>query len=210
MAYWDSTSGPVDGRVTALAQWLRDGNARPGDAQRAREHGAHAARAHAQRARRVGGAADRSRGAGRGLRAPRARAVLARPARRHSPLVRRARSPAHGGAQRRRRRDVRAGRRGRRAAAAHLPAPARAASGVRRREGRGQGRPRLRAPDDRRGAGLLTAGAGGPPRRDVRPAIRSRWRATPPRRSRPSTASRTGPSCWISSASRTSASSRCA
>ena len=33
---------------------------------------------------------------GAGLRAPRARAVLARAARRHSPLVRRARSPAHG------------------------------------------------------------------------------------------------------------------
>src|SRR3954464_3798168 len=29
LAYWDSASGPADGRVTALAQWLRDGNLEP-------------------------------------------------------------------------------------------------------------------------------------------------------------------------------------
>ena len=65
LAFWDSTSGPVDARVTALAQLGARRQPRPGDAQRAREHRAHAARAHARRGRRVGGAAHRSRGAGR-------------------------------------------------------------------------------------------------------------------------------------------------
>ena len=97
----------------------------PGDAQRAGERRPHAARAHPRRDRRVGGAVHRSRGAGRRVRAPRARAVLVGPARRHPPLVRRARSPAHGRTRRQRRRDVRARRRGRRPAAAHPPAPAR-------------------------------------------------------------------------------------
>src|SRR6185369_2974708 len=29
LAFWDTTSGPVDGRVTALAQWVRDGKLDP-------------------------------------------------------------------------------------------------------------------------------------------------------------------------------------
>ena len=63
--------------------------------------------------------------------------------------------------RRRRRGSIRSRRRGRRAAAAHLPAAARAPP--RRR----QGRARLRAPDGRRGAGLLAAGAGGAAGGDV-------------------------------------------
>ena len=163
LAFWDGTSGPADGRVTALAQWVRDGKLDPGDAQRAREHRAHAARAHARRGRRVGGAAHRSRGAGRRA-SPATRPGCSRPASSTTSTAgaSRAIACARRGRGDERRRDVRARRRGRRAAAAHLPAPARPAS----RDGR-QGRARLRAPDGRRGAGLLAAGAGGAAGRDV-------------------------------------------
>ena len=99
--------------------------------------------------------------------------LLARPARRRSPLVRRARAAAHparpvGRLERRRRgRTLRARRRGRGAPAAHLPAPARPHPRRRRQ----QDDARLRAPDGRRGAGLLAARAGGAARHDQRAAL---------------------------------------
>ena len=65
-------------------------DARPRHPQRRRERRSRPAHAHARRHRRVGGHADRSRRARRRVRPPRARGVLAGPARRHSPLVRRA------------------------------------------------------------------------------------------------------------------------
>ena len=131
-------------------------------------------------------------------------AVHRRAARRRAPLVRRRAIGCARAAATRTTTSVRARRRGRGAAAAHLPAPARPAA--RRRKGVA----RLRAPDGRRGAGLLAARAGGAAGHDVRASARSRWPATPRRRSRPSTASRAGPSCSTSWTSRTSASSRCA
>ena len=144
---------------------------------------------------------------GDGLRAPRARAVLARPARRHPPLVRRARSPAHGGARSSDDDET---------FALDAEDDALLLRIYQRQRGRLPGRDgskgvaRLRAPDGRRGAGLLAARAGGAARRDDRAAFGDaggRHRAGDRARAR---LLRTGPSCWTSSASRTSASSRCA
>ena len=47
LAFWDGTSGPVDLRVTALAQWVRDGTWIPPLATRWRTPGARCVRARA-------------------------------------------------------------------------------------------------------------------------------------------------------------------
>ena len=96
VAFWDRTSGPVDLRVTALATWLRDTPVEPPHATRSRTPAASLRVAYPRRRRRVGVAPHRPRRARRGLRTPRPGRVLPGPARRHSPLVRHSRSPAHG------------------------------------------------------------------------------------------------------------------
>ena len=96
LAFWDATSGPADARVTALAQWVRDGSLDPAT-RNALENTGRTMRA---RTRDVIGEwaallTDREAlGAGFARHAP--GAASSGPARRHPPLVRRARSPAHG------------------------------------------------------------------------------------------------------------------
>jgi DNA helicase-2/ATP-dependent DNA helicase PcrA len=196
------TSGPADARVTALAQWVRDGTLDPAT-RNALENVGRTLRA---RTRDVIGEwasllTDREAlGAGFARHAP---GVFARAARRHPPLVRRARSPAHGRPQR-----------------------------------QDDEKFALDAEDDalllriyQRQRGRLPRGGKGvlayehlmvDEVQDFSPlelavlldattrSARSRWRATPLRRSRPNTASPAGPSCSTSSASPTSAWSRCA
>ena len=122
------SSGPVDLRVTALASWVKDAPLSPQARADHRGRGRPAALAHPGRDRRVGGAADRSPGAGRRLRQARAGRVHARAAGRDGPLVQRARAQAHRRPGRPgRQRSLRPGRRGRRPAVADPPAAARGA-----------------------------------------------------------------------------------
>ena len=162
LAFWDGTSGPADARVTALAQWVRDGNLDPAT-RNALENTGRTMRA---RTRDVIGEwasllTDRE-ALGAGLRPPRARAVF----------VRASSTTSTAGASRAiacaRRDAATATTKSSRSTPRTTPCccASTSASAAACPRGR-QGRARLRAPDGRRGAGLLAAGARGAAGRDV-------------------------------------------